>query len=63
MAKRAPPSGSQPQPSLPHDPDRKGGQPYAKEVEDYNGGIASAPTEQVEHDPDSRTKKTASSRE
>ena len=46
MAKRTPPPGSQPQPSLPHDQDREGGQPYAKEVEDYAHGVAKPPEDQ-----------------
>jgi hypothetical protein len=45
-AKRTPPPGSQPQPSLPHDQDRESGQPYAKEVDDYQKGVASPPDEQ-----------------
>jgi hypothetical protein len=49
MAKRTPPPASKPQPSLPHDRDREGGQPYAKEVEDYKSGVASTPTVQVGH--------------
>jgi len=40
MAKRTSPPASKPQPSLPHDRDREGGQPYAKEVEDYKSGVA-----------------------
>jgi hypothetical protein len=35
-----------PQPSLPHNDDREGGQPYAKEVEDYAHGVAKPPKEQ-----------------
>ena len=46
MAKRTPPPGSEPQPSLPHDHDREGRQPYAKEVEDYKRGVATPPEEQ-----------------
>jgi hypothetical protein len=46
MAKRVAPSESEPPPSLPHDHDREGGQPYAKEVDDYKGGVASPPREQ-----------------
>jgi hypothetical protein len=46
MAKRTPPPGSEPSPSLPHDHNREGGQPYAKEVDDYKGGVASPPMEQ-----------------
>ena len=33
--------------SLPHDTDREKGQPYAKENEDYSGGVAQPPQEQV----------------
>jgi hypothetical protein len=47
MAKRTSPPASKPQPRLPHDRDREGGQPYAKEVEDYKSGVASPPTVQV----------------
>jgi len=46
MAKRTPPPGSDPQPSLPHDRDREGRQPYAREVEDYKHGVANPPGEQ-----------------
>jgi hypothetical protein len=56
-AKRTPPPDSEPQPSLPHDHDREGGQPYAKEVEDYDSGVASPPKEQVGREADHRTKK------
>ena len=38
---------SDPAPSLPHDRDREGRQPYAKEVEDYKHGVAAPPDEQV----------------
>jgi hypothetical protein len=55
------PSDSKPQRSLPHDYDREGGQPYAKEVEDYDRGVASPPEGQVGCEPNSRTKKTAPS--
>jgi len=37
-------------PSLPHDDDREGRQPYAKEVEDYKHGVIVPPDEQVEPD-------------
>lgn len=37
-------------PSLPHDDDREGRQPYAKEIEDYKHGVATPPDEQVERD-------------
>jgi hypothetical protein len=57
-AKRTPPPGYKAQPSLPHDREREGGQPYAKEVEDYESGVASPPTEQVGPGVDHRTKKT-----
>ena len=53
-AKRTPPPGAEPQPGLPHDHDREGGQPYAKEVEDYQGGVASPPEEQRGPDANSR---------
>jgi hypothetical protein len=33
--------------NLPHDTDREEGQPYAKEIEDYSGGVAKPPKEQV----------------
>ena len=36
--------------SLPHDDDREGRQPYAKEVEDYKHGVIAPPDEQVEPD-------------
>ena len=35
MAKRTPPPGSEPLPSLPHNHTREDGQPNAKEVDDY----------------------------
>jgi hypothetical protein len=50
-AKRVLPPGAQPPPSLPHDHDREGGQPYAKEVEDYKGGVASPPEESAGEKP------------
>lgn len=37
-------------PSLPHDDDREGRQPYAKEIEDYKHGVIAPPDEQVEQD-------------
>lgn len=40
--------------SLPHNPDRDEGQPYAKEHEDYARGVAKPPEEQVGKDRDSR---------
>ena len=46
MAKRTPPPGSEPQPSLPHDHDREDRQPYAREVEDYKHSVANPPEEQ-----------------
>jgi hypothetical protein len=61
MAKRTPPPGFEPQPSLPHDHDREGGQPYAKEVEDYDHGVALPPEEQVARDADRSTRKTVPS--
>jgi hypothetical protein len=61
-AKRTPPPGYEPQPSLPHDPEREGGQAYGKEVEDYTGGVASPPEVQVGPEADRRTKKTNPSR-
>ena len=57
MAKRVPPPGAQPPPSLPHDHDREGGQPYAKEVEDYKGGVASPPEEQRRREANPRATK------
>ena len=56
MAKRTPAPASKPQPSLPHDYEREGGQPYAKEVEDYKHGVASAPEEQVAKEAIARAK-------
>jgi hypothetical protein len=44
-AKRIPPPAAEPQPSLPHHHDREGGQPYAKEVEDYKRGVVAPPEE------------------
>jgi hypothetical protein len=61
-AKRTPPPGYEPQPSLPHEPEREGGQPYAKEVGDYSGGVASPPKEQVGPEADRKTKKRLPSR-
>jgi hypothetical protein len=57
MAKRTPPPGSESPQSLPHDDDREGGQPYAKEVDDYNGGVASPPDEQRRREADPRATK------
>jgi hypothetical protein len=57
MATRTPPPASKLQPSLPHDYDREGGQPYAKEVEDYKRGVASPPEEQVAKEGDRLGKK------
>jgi hypothetical protein len=48
--KRTPPPGAEPQTGLPHDEDREGGQPYAKEVDDYQKGVASPPEDQVGRD-------------
>lgn len=39
-----------PAPNLPHDDDREGRQPYAKEIEDYKHGVIAPPDEQVELD-------------
>jgi hypothetical protein len=57
MAKRTPPPGSEPQPSLPHEHDREDRQPYAKEVEDYKHGVANPPEEQGGREPNPRTAK------
>jgi hypothetical protein len=46
-AKRAPPPNGHPEPGLPHDHDREGGQPYAKEAEDYGQGVIKPPAEQT----------------
>lgn len=59
MAKRTPPPASKAQPSLPHDHDREGGQPYAKEVEDYKHGVTAPPEEPVANDGNRLNKKTA----
>lgn len=48
MAKRTPPPGSEPQPSLPHENHRDDRQPYSKEVEDYKNGVANSPEERDE---------------
>jgi hypothetical protein len=37
-------------PSLPHDDDREGRQPYAKEIEDYKHGVATPPDERVKQE-------------
>jgi hypothetical protein len=37
---------SDPETILPHDHDREGRQPYAKEVEDYKHGVVTPPKEQ-----------------
>jgi hypothetical protein len=58
MAKRNPPPGSQPQPSLPHDHTREEGQPYAKEVDDYKKGVARPPEEQGGRKPSPRGART-----
>ena len=58
MAKRTPPPGARPQPSLPHDHDREGAQPYAKELEDYGQGVATPPKEQGGRDANPRTTRT-----
>jgi hypothetical protein len=57
MAKRTPPPGSEPQPSLPHDRDREDRQPYAKEVEDYKQGVVKPPEEQGGREAHRRTTK------
>jgi hypothetical protein len=41
--------------NLPHDTDREKGQPYAKEIEDYSGGVAKPPKEQVEKREERKT--------
>ncbi|HEY1780600.1 MAG TPA: hypothetical protein VGG79_09250 [Roseiarcus sp.] len=43
------------EPILPHDRDREERQPYAKEIEDYEHGVAAPPEEQVGQEPDRRT--------
>ena len=45
------------QPSLPHDQDREGRQPYAREVEDYKHGVATPPEEQGGREANPRTKR------
>jgi hypothetical protein len=57
MPKRIPPPRARPQPSLPHDPDRERGQPYATEVEDYSHGVAPPPAEQAGRGANSITTK------
>ena len=57
MAKRTPPPGSEPQPSLPHDHDEKTDSRYAREVEDYKHGVANPPEEQGGHEANRRTTK------
>ena len=57
-AKRAPHRAQSPQPSLPHDHDREGGQPYAKEVEDYKEGVATPPEEQGGREANPKATKT-----
>jgi hypothetical protein len=42
-------------PSLPHDYNREGRQPYAREVDDYKHGVAAPPEEQVGQEPNRRT--------
>jgi hypothetical protein len=58
MAKRTPPPGTRPQPSLPHDHNRAGSQPYAKEVEDYGQGVANRPEQQGGRSANRRTSQT-----
>jgi hypothetical protein len=50
-----PASPPHPQPSLPHDRDREGGQPYAKEVDDYKHGVVTPPEEQGGRETNPRT--------
>ena len=57
---RTPPPNAKPQPSLPHNHDREGGQPYAKEVEDYGHGVAVPPEENVAREADLNPRKTVS---
>jgi hypothetical protein len=57
MAKRASPPDSEPPPSLPHNPDREGGQPYAREVEDYQRGVANPPKEHGEQEGERERRK------
>lgn len=46
---------SDPALSLPHDHDREGRQPYAKEIEDYGRGVTAPPEQQVGREPNRRT--------
>ena len=46
MPKPTSPARPRPQPNLPHDHGREGGQPYTTEVEDYKKGVATPPKEQ-----------------
>ena len=55
MAKRTPPPGSEPPPSLPHNHTREDGQPNAKEVDDYKKGVAAPPEELDSREANSRT--------
>jgi hypothetical protein len=55
MPKPTSPPRSRPQPSLPHDQDREGRQPYATEVEDYKHGVATPPEEQGGREANPRT--------
>jgi hypothetical protein len=57
MAKRTPPPGSEPQPSLPHENDREDRQPYAREVEDYKHSVAKPPKEEGGREANRRTTK------
>jgi hypothetical protein len=57
MAKRTPPPGAKPQPSLPHENDREDRQPYAREVEDYKHSVANPPEEQGGREANRRTTK------
>ena len=46
---------SRPQPSVPHNHDREGRQPYPTEVEDYQQGEATPPGEQGRPEANPRT--------
>jgi hypothetical protein len=60
MRKPKEPSRLHPPASVPHDRDREGRQPYAKEVEDYSHGVAAPPGEQGRREAESEiaTKRT-----
>ena len=57
MAKRTPPPDAEAESELPHDHDREGRQPYAREVEDYGRGVATPPEEQTGRGSNSKTTK------